>query len=175
MRAGNHDGFALIEMMIAITVLSIVLALGMPSYRVWIQNSRLRNAAESILNGLQLARSEAVARNAPVQFMLDAGSAWTICSLNGDDCDETIQTRHTGEGSSAQVTVVTTPVGETKIVFDSLGRAKAATGGQLVTAIDLDVDPSVLPAEDSRNLRIQITGGVRMCDPEVSAPDARAC
>jgi type IV fimbrial biogenesis protein FimT len=171
----RNSGFTLIEMMIGITLLAILLAMALPSYRTWIQNAKIRNAAESILDGLQLARSEAVARNSPVEFVLQSGSSWVICTLDGDDCAETIQSRATGEGSSTSVIVTTTPADETKVVFDSLGKPRAATGGDLVTAIDVDVDPSVLSAADSRNLRIVLTSGVKMCDPNVVSPDSRAC
>lgn len=161
--------------MIGLAILAIVLALGMPSYGVWIQNTKIRNAAESILDGLQLTRSEAVARNSNVQFTLGAGSSWTICLLSGDVCAQTIQSRATGQGSSSSVMVTTTPANQTKIVFNSLGRAEAATGGLAVSQIDVDIDPAILPASESRNLRIMISGGARMCDPTVSAPDSRAC
>ena len=45
-------------------VLGIMLALGLPSFVETIQNMQVRTAAESILDGLQIARSEAVRRNA---------------------------------------------------------------------------------------------------------------
>lgn len=156
--------------MIGIAIMAIVITLGMPSYSTWIQNSRLRNAAESILNGLQLARSEAVARNQRVRFTMGAGSSWTVCLPDPDpdaDC-VLIQSRATGDGSSAAVTVVATPA-ITDVDFSPLGQGTAIS-------IDVDVDAAVMAAEDSRNLRILVSGGnVRMCDPNVNAPDSRAC
>ena len=41
----------------------------MPSTGAWIRNSRLRTAAESISDGMQQARNEAVRRNQPVEFL----------------------------------------------------------------------------------------------------------
>lgn len=171
MRFSRRQGFTLIELIIGIAILSIVIAMGVPSYSAWIQNAKLRNAAESILNGLQLARSEAVARNQTVRFALGAGSSWNVCLPDPDpdgDC-VVIQSRATGDGSSAAITVTTTPPALTTINFSSLGQGTVAT-------IDVDVDPAIMPAADSRNLRILVSGGnVRMCDPNVSAPDSRAC
>lgn len=169
-RHAHNRGFTLIELMIGIVVLAIVIALGVPSYRTWIQNTKLRNAAESILNGLQLARSEAVARNQRVRFTLGAGSSWTVCLPDPDPDAECalIQSRATGDGSSAAVTVVAVPA-ITNIDFSPLGQGTAVS-------IDVDVDPELLSADESRNLRILVSGGnVRMCDPNVDAPDSRAC
>jgi type IV fimbrial biogenesis protein FimT len=172
-------GFTLIELMIGITILAIVMAMGMPSYSVWIQNMRLRNAAESILNGLQLARAEAVRRNTSVQFILGTGSSW--CVTLGTDCVNPIpiQSRSTGDGSSAAVTVASAD--GTTFTFNSLGRRTLplpATGAS--NAIIVDINPAVLSAAQSRDLRITVNvgGNIRMCDPNVPVtvpPDPRAC
>ena len=58
------------ELLIGIAIIGILLALAAPNFAVWIQNSKIRTAAESIQNGLQLARAEAVRRNAQVRFQL---------------------------------------------------------------------------------------------------------
>lgn len=108
----NQRGVSLIELIIGIVVLSLVLALGMPSFSAWVQNTQTRTAAESILNGLQLARNEAVRRNANVRFSLTNGSgkvAWQVgCVDVRDDCPEKIQERLADEGGvNARVGVST--------------------------------------------------------------------
>ena len=66
----RQHGFTLVEVMVAIVILGILFGIALPTYRVWIQNVQIRNAAESIQNGLQLARTEAVKRNTNVAFVL---------------------------------------------------------------------------------------------------------
>jgi len=164
-------GFTLIELMIGIAIMSIVMALAMPSYRTWIQNTRIRNTAESILNGLQVARMEAVRRNVPVQLLFGTGSAWTVgCVTVTATCPATIQSRSSGEGSSTAVTV--TSSGGGTFVFDQFGRRSTPAVG--AGAVRLDVT-----ATGGRSLRVTIDvgGNTRMCDPDtgVATTDPRHC
>lgn len=80
-RAGlpPQTGFSLIELVVVVSILAVLLALALPSFSEWIRNNQVRSAAESLRDGLQLARSEAVKRNARMRFQLvstlDAGCA----------------------------------------------------------------------------------------------------
>ena len=89
-------GFTIIELMIALAVVGILFAVGFPSMSAWLQNSNIRAAAEGGLNGMQLARAEAVRRNAGVQLAFDANGGWTANVVAGG---EVIQARPSGEGS----------------------------------------------------------------------------
>ncbi len=75
-------GFTLIELMIAVAVMAIALALGLPNVAVWIQNTQLKTAAEGVVSGLQLARAEALRRNTNVRFAL-VNSLDNACALVG--------------------------------------------------------------------------------------------
>jgi len=178
-------GFTLIEMMIAIAIFSVAVALGIPSYRTWVQNSQIRNAAESIQNGIQRARGEAVKRNANVAFVMGVNSGWKVCVVDttaADKCGEVVETRSGNEGSK-NVTVSVTPSGPppaTTITFSNLGTvAPNADTSAALTQIDLT---SSVTSADLRNLRVAIgVGGVggnpRVCDPALgtSSTDPRRC
>lgn len=71
-------GFSLIELVITLAILAILLGLSASSYSIWIANVKIRSTAEAIQNGLQLARGEAVRRNARINFQL--------VSTVGNDC-----------------------------------------------------------------------------------------
>jgi type IV fimbrial biogenesis protein FimT len=181
------NGFSLVELMVAIAIFGIVAALGIPSYKVWIQNTRIRTASESIQNGLQIARAEAVKRNSPVQFdFRNNHSAWTVCtrpavpgSCPAADDATTLQSRSAGEGSSADVIVTTVNAGP--YVFNSFGTliSPVPTAADGLIRISIDVATSVLPASDSRDLSIiiGIGGNARMCDPALDSggTDPRRC
>ncbi len=63
-------GMSLVELAVGLLIVGILLALAAPSYTGWIQNTKIRTTSEAILNGLQLARTEAVRRNTRIRFQL---------------------------------------------------------------------------------------------------------
>ena len=77
-------GLTMIELMIGLTIFTMLLLLGAPSFSAWIQSSHIRNSAESIQNGLTLARAEAVRRNVTVNFQLvDTLTSSCVVSTSG--------------------------------------------------------------------------------------------
>jgi len=179
----TQPGFSMVELMITVAVLAIIATIAVPSFTNMIQNARIRTAAESIQNGLQVARAEAVKRNTLVKFQLNADSSWVACVVANvaDNCvndpanADYIQGRSTAEGSTADVTATVTPAGNTTVVFTGLGLT--AQGSNPFTQVDVDMDPLVMDPADSIELRILLgTGGsVRMCNPNLVAGDPRAC
>lgn len=166
-------GFTLTELMIAVAILGTVVAMGMPSFRQMLRSAEIRSVAESVANGLQRARAEAVARNTRVQFALGAGTAWTVADRAGT----TIDTRATDEGSSVNTTLTAVAsdgaTAATTITYNQLGQVIANADA---TATLARVD--VVAAGSVRNLRIVIgTGGsARVCDPNMTAgSNPRAC
>lgn len=175
------SGFSLIELLIAIAIMATLMGLAVPSFRTWLQNSQIRNAAESFTNGLQKARAEAVGRNANVEFVLGAGSSWVIQVPDGPDLDtdpdEVIESRPANEGSR-DVAVAVTPGGATTVTFNNFGGVVAANSDGSAPFTRVDLDSSVLDAADSQELRVTIGvgGNARMCDPNLAAGSSpRAC
>ena len=75
-------GFTLIEFMVTLAVAAILLGLAVPSFRTFIQNSRLQAPATDLLHAIQLARTEAIKRqqNVVVCASTDSSSANASCS-----------------------------------------------------------------------------------------------
>jgi type IV fimbrial biogenesis protein FimT len=65
MKIAQH-GFTLLELMTALAVLAVLVALATPSFREFSANSRISAASNSLLNALAVARSEALLRSTPV-------------------------------------------------------------------------------------------------------------
>ena len=64
------QGLTLIELLIGMAIVGILVLQSFPFINVWVQNTRIRTGAESILNGLQLARAQAVRSNFNTEFVL---------------------------------------------------------------------------------------------------------
>jgi len=153
--------------MVGIVIVGVLVSLAMPSFQDVLRNSEVRTAAESIANGLQRARAEAVARNTNVQFVLGTGSSWTVS--DGTQIDK----RDSSEGSK-NVTVtalaadLSTPA--TTVTFSNLGIVVASADS--LAQVDLTA------AGASQNLRVTIGvgGSARMCDPSLTPGSSpRAC
>jgi type IV fimbrial biogenesis protein FimT len=65
MKTAQH-GFTLLELMTALTVLAVLVAIATPSFRQFSANSRTAATANSVANALAVARSEALRRAMPV-------------------------------------------------------------------------------------------------------------
>jgi type IV fimbrial biogenesis protein FimT len=167
----RQHGFTIVELMIGLAIVAMLVFGAIPSYTAWIQNTKIRNAAESVSNGLQLARTEAIRTNASVRFELSADTGWIVRVA---DSGEVVQQRGAGQGSDG-VTIVVDPSNATSVTFNSLGRV---VGAGPISSVTFDVPPARLAPEYTRELRVVVSpaGRVRMCDPSVEdANDIRKC
>lgn len=193
--AGTRRGFTLIELMIAVALLSILLLLGIPAFGTYLQNAKLRSGAENFFAGVQLARAEAVRRNASVQIVLttdhpDVGAANTTnLSTTAPNWLVRVQDPTTleyafvegksgteGAGQAAGATAWVNILGSvSSITFNGYGRASSAATFRFSGPAD---GPACAPAGAMRCLTIAVSlgGQARMCDPAVTAAgDSRAC
>lgn len=175
----RQKGATLIEFMLTFAIMGILVALAVPSFRDWIQNSQVRTASDAITNGLQLARAEAVRRNNPVRFRLPdaAATGWVVESFDRSAGAWTqVQQRSANEGT----TNVVVDASQSTVVFLGTGGVTPTP----VAAIQINVtNPSggdcVTSAGSGsiRCLRVTVSAGgqVRMCDPGLAAGSAAAC
>ncbi len=188
-RPARVAGFTLVELLITMTLLSVLLVLAAPSFTTWIRNSQVRTVAETLQNGLRVAQSEAVRRNRQVVFYLTNdepglgatpaadGRNWVMrwIPLPGDTVDNTPPANEPfiQGGSLADIAGGVGIGGPTAVCFNSLGRrvANNATG---VAGANCDADIlSPLAAFEltrsgaDRPLRVTVAlgGQVRQCDP----------
>lgn len=169
-------GFTLIELMIAVAILAVLVTVGLPSFREMLRNYEVRVAAESVANGLQRARAEAVAKNARVQFVLGTGTAWTVDYVTKPVVtDPPLDSRAHEDGSpntTRTAVAADLSTAATTLTFNQLGQVVA----------NADASPSLARVNFSgsgatQNLRVVVGAGgnARVCDPSLPSSNVRSC
>lgn len=159
-------GVSLVEVMIALIVAGVLLGSGVPAYRSWIQNSQVRTAAESVQNGLQLARSTATQNNTNVEFSVAANN-WQVNILQTGavgsvfyTAASAVQARSAVEGTkNATITTQT-------VSFDGRGRLNSNATVTYAIHSTAGACATTTNRNDIRCLNVQVTPGgkVRICD-----------
>ncbi|MCS7071721.1 MAG: GspH/FimT family pseudopilin [Anaerolinea sp.] len=156
-------GLTLIELMIGLTLLSVLVTLAAPSFQRQIASSQLTTASNDLLLAIARARSESIR----------LGSRVTVCkSANGSGCDTTSSGWETG-----WITFVDTTRSGTNAVVDAgetiTFRASAVTGSVKIVG-NADTANYVSYAPDGRaklmNGGFQ-AGRIRVCSPSPALND----
>lgn len=199
-RRRRELGFSLIEVVVTMAVLALILFAAVPSIGAWVDNTRIRNVADSLQNGLQMARGEAVRRNQNISLWLvamddpavlsndcapsSASGSWVI-SINSPighcaDAPSTTSSpmlvtgRPAADGGRVAVTALQSDASTaaTSVTFDGFGRVVNADA---IRRIDVR---GISDGASHRNLRLDLSAGgqIRMCDPAVTTDgDPRKC
>src|ERR1041385_409197 len=81
MAARPNRGFTLPELLIVVTVMGVMIAIGVPSFAEFIRNQRVKTASFEVFASLVFARSEAITRNTSVTLTPTGGNwgnGWTV-------------------------------------------------------------------------------------------------
>jgi len=73
----RQSGFTIMELMIAVAIGGIVMAIGLPAFQGFIKNNRLIAQTNDVLTSLHVARNEAVNRGHNIRILtLSGGTDW---------------------------------------------------------------------------------------------------
>jgi type IV fimbrial biogenesis protein FimT len=182
----------MVELLVAIVILGILMAVAAPALSSWVQNAQIRSTADSIQNGLQLARGEAVRLNSQMRFQLTTSidntcalsttnSNWVVSQADPTGlCATTpsyttlvagdpliVQVRSSAEGSGSSIDAA----GQSTITFNGLGRTTDIVAPAKVNiSVTNPVGGACMPAGPMKCLTVQVfaAGQIRMCDPSLS-------
>jgi type IV fimbrial biogenesis protein FimT len=204
-RADTAAGFTLIEMLIGITIMSVLLALAIPAMGAWLLASKARSASEFYLDGFAMARRQAVAHNSASRITLSANTTngqmdWQvdICFPRpGTPCDNltgawstvAAQAGNDPEGAAGYTSVFRAATGlpPSEVLAPTI-EPDGATAvyytplGWVDTNVQnrltqLRFDPAARYAHDVpvAAVSLSLAGMPTKCDPTKAVGDSRAC
>lgn len=197
-------GFTLIELMVGLTILGILMAVGVPAMNNWVSMHKARSAHEFYAEGLNTARREAVRHNARSRLVLSANANgqydWQvdICfPVPGTPCNDASGSWSTTAAIAANdpegangfksllrsasqlpksevIAPVITPEGATAAYFTELGWADTTVETRLT---EIRLNPASRYANEilPTSLVLTLAGMAVKCNPGVAAGDSRAC
>ena len=184
------SGVTLIEVIVTLSVLTLVLALSAPALSRWVNRFALGSSAERLRSALQSARAEAVARNARIRVTLGDASGlpqWQLaCVRVNADCPaqlfrqpasgrDPVRWAATDAASAGDLSVIP-KAGNLlpgSVDFFPLGDAPQVASGTDIARIDVLIPDDATAGR--RVVRIDGGGNVRLCDPELKPPQPGAC
>lgn len=79
----RSQGFSLVELMVAITILGVLLAIALPGFQSFVTSNRLTAQINELVGDLSLARNESSTRGRNVNVCIAASA--TACATSGTD------------------------------------------------------------------------------------------
>jgi type IV fimbrial biogenesis protein FimT len=174
-------GFTLVELVIAVAMIGLLMALGVPSFTAWIRNAQVRTVTDGLQAGIRLAQSEAVRRNRAMVFSLTNvqpalnanaaanGKNWSVQTATLQF--GTITPAFVQGGALADVASGVTITGPIAICFNANGRLTAMTSANTgvsgeCTVADRTYDVTSSNADRPLRVTVGLAGQVRLCDPK---------
>lgn len=181
-------GFTLVELLIAVSLMSVLMALAAPSFTTWIRNAQVRTVAEALQNGLRVAQAEAVRRNRQTVFFLTANDPGLSATAQADGAnwvvrwipqpgDSVTATAPQFEpfvrgGGFADLAAGVSIEGPAAVCFNVVGRRVAATatvtdvsGATCTTSGTAAYNVQIPGAARPLRVTVALGGRIRMCDP----------
>lgn len=178
-----HGGLTLAELLVVLTIASVLFGIGMPALGGMLRAQRLRLAASDFLGAVELARGQAIALGqrvllAPSSDTLDWAEGWAVfIDRDGDRRpgagDEVIM-RHAALTPASGAEAVRfsmnfgTQQGPPYLAYNSMGRGCS----YLSSAVARFGTVTLAQGEQVRRVKINMQGRARLCDP---ARDASSC
>jgi type IV fimbrial biogenesis protein FimT len=116
-RGGSERGYTLIELMITVSILAVLTMVALPSFQEAFLSNRLASFGNTFSASVQLARSEAIKRNARVVLCKSTDGA--SCTTSGDWAGGWMGFADNGAGSTHAGNGSFDATDETRVLYES--------------------------------------------------------
>lgn len=165
----RSNGFTLLELLIALTIATILMTLVVPSFSHVLQKQRISTTVNDFFASINLARSEAIQRGARVDLVpadgADWGKGWVIFvdknnNQRPDDGEKIIIT-HGPVPDGLTIKAALTDSNVQYLAYNGTGRGRTNANSQTPQAgsFSFTLDKQV------RRIKINFLGRARACDP----------
>lgn len=168
---GATGGMSLIELVATVSLLAITMAVAIPSFTSTLRSNQLASQANEVLNGLALARAEALRQNTRINWSYEAGAEPRWVVWRDDDADgvaDNAEVLRTGPLNST-IRVSGTASGFPDVVYQPDGTVTGPGWGSIWMCL-----PGKSPELNVRRMVVIVSGRVRSercsCDTECAAP-----
>ena len=186
----KNTGFTLIELMITLAIISILLIVGLPSLKTFLQSNQLVAASNELVAGFNIARSEAIKLNTSVTIcessdgetcattgdwengwivFVDGGETQTgaedACTAVGEDCLLRVHAAFNDDQltlSGVDAANATTVINS--VTFNARGLPRDTTGSAQSSRFSVCSLDGVGGTIDSRAVVLSLSGRVRVSD-----------
>jgi len=169
-------GVTMVELLVVLAIASILLSVAAPAYQQLVRRQQLRAAVTDLVAALDLTRSQAIARGRIVMLApLDPGGVdWKAGWIVFVDADGN---RRPGAGEAVLFQrgplpdgvrvgiAMTSKAPPAYVAYNGMGRSCSAANSLAARWGTL----SLALGDDARNIKINMLGRLRVCDPAVEA------
>lgn len=139
MLKNNLKGVTILETLVVLTIVVILSIIAIPSLFTFLQGRRLTLTAESMFNAIQMARSEAIKRNATIYVSFHTGDSWCYGIGTASTCNcstpNTCDIATDAAPTAQQITLSTGGLSSNAFQFEGTRGASNVTNGTITLTL----------------------------------------
>jgi len=141
-KSSFESGLSLVELMVAVAILSILATIAVPAFEDMVAHSRLSSQTNELVGAIQAARGEAIKRNQQIRFCRTSSATSNDCAGAGNwrfwivvNPNDTVLRRGNilRDGAGEPLLILTSTLDQGRLTFSPDGTTSITAGNDLIT------------------------------------------